>query len=216
MTVTQSFTLEGEPRPVRSDVVDAMDAVLGRAGNVNHAFDPARLVSFAHGGPPVWSVGVVPVTVPERYDYFLTYGFSHILSPEPSREGIHHEFAIAVPAGTEKSEIWAVALLRHLSRYCLSTGNELMAGDVMPFHGVPITKSPFPPQHHAMFPSTSLDCIVVTPDPVIPYVDTPHGPIEIRRIVGIDTRELQRLGPMPAEHRAAARAALDPLLLTRI
>ena len=51
---------------------------------------------------------------------------------------------------------------------------------------------------------------------MISFIDTPHGFIEVRRIVGIDARELERLGPMRAAQRAAARAMVDPLLLTRI
>lgn len=85
----------------------------------------------------------------------------------------------------------------------------------MPCHA-PLTRVPFPPQHHASMPDTNVDSIVVTPDPVIPTIATPHGPIEVRRIVGIDSRELHRLGPMDPERRAAARAAVDPLLLTTI
>ncbi|MFN7696562.1 MAG: suppressor of fused domain protein [Deltaproteobacteria bacterium] len=215
VTVTQEFELTGaDLRPVRSDVVDVMDRVLGRAGEVMHAIDPARIMSFANGGPPVWSVASVPVTVPRPYGYALTYGMSHQLSPEPFREGIGYEFSIAV-AGAQHPDVWAVSLLRHLARYVLSSGNELMVGDVMPCHA-PITRIPFPPQYHAMMPNTSVDSIVVVPDPVIPRIDTPHGPIEVRRIVGVELRELERLGPMPAAARPAARAAVDPLLLTTI
>jgi hypothetical protein len=139
---------------------------------------------------------------------------SHVLSPEPFREGIGYEFSIAV-AGTGHPPMWAVALLRHLARYVLSSGNELMVGDVMPCHA-PITRIPFPPQHHASMPDTRVDSIVVTADPVIPRVETPHGSIEVRRIVGVEMRELSRLGPLPPTERAAARAAVDPLLLTTI
>lgn len=213
-SVTQSFELRGEPRPVRTDVVEALDQVLGRAGEVMHAIDPARIASFMEGGPPVWSVGAVQVSTPTPYGYALTYGMSHVLSPEPFREGIGYEFSIAT-AGPGLPPIWAIALLRHLARYVLSSGNELMVGDVMPCHA-PITRIPFPPQHHGAMPDTAVDSLVVVPDPVIPRVETPHGPIEVRRIVGVDTRELHRLGPMPAAQRAAARAAVDPLLITKI
>jgi hypothetical protein len=65
-------------------------------------------------------------------------------------------------------------------------------------------------------PDTAVDSIVVAPDPVIPFVDTPHGRIEVRRVVGVTMRELERLGPMPPAQRAQARAAVDPLLLTTI
>ncbi|MBS2011742.1 MAG: suppressor of fused domain protein [Deltaproteobacteria bacterium] len=214
ITVTQELELSGEMRPVRDDVVTAMDDVLGRAGEVMHAIDPARIMSFANGGPAVWSVGAVAVSTPKPYGYALTYGMSHVVSPEPFRDGIGYELSIGID-GAHLPEIWAIALLRHLCRYILSSGNELMVGDVMPCHA-PITRIPFPPQHHASMPDTEVDSIIVTPDPVIPRIDTPHGPIEVRRIVGVTMRELQRLGPMPPAARTSARAAVDPLLLTTI
>jgi hypothetical protein len=213
--VTQTFTLKGEPRPVRDDVLGAMDAALGAlGGELLHAIDPARIMSFTDGGPPVWSVGLVPVGGPRPYTLLLTYGFSHVFSPEPSREGIGHEFSLAVPQGCPVQP-WGVALLRHLSRYVLSSGNDLLVGDVMPCHA-PITRIPFPPAHHAALPDTSVDSVVVVPDPVLPRITTPHGDIEVRRFVGIDTAELKRLGPMPAAERSAARAKVDPLFLTDI
>ena len=200
-------------RPVRDDVLEDMDGVLGRAGHVMHAIDPARLVTFESGGPPVWSVGMVQVQVPQPYQLFLTYGFSHVFSPEPSREGIHHELSIAISPHLGNTQVWAVALLRHLARYVLRTGNDLKVGDVMPCRA-PITRIAFQPEHHAMMPDTALDSIVVAADPVIPRIDTRGGPIEVRRIVGITEAELHRLGPLPASQRGAARASVDSLLLT--
>src|SRR5690349_8308694 len=141
VTVTQTVTLKGPARPVRDDVVTAFDNALAslRGSEVMHAIDPTRLATFKDGGPPVWSVATTTVG---DVSYFLTYGFSHTLSPEPGREGVAYEFSIAVRG---QSHPWAVALLRHLSRYQLASGNELMAGDVMPCHA-PITCIPFPPQ----------------------------------------------------------------------
>jgi hypothetical protein len=80
----------------------------------------------------------------------------------------------------------------------------------------PLTRAPFPAAIHARMPTTSLDSVVVVPDPLLPSIATAHGPIEVRRIVGIDTKELNRLGPMRPAARAAARAEVDRLFLTDI
>ena len=45
---------------------------------------------------------------------FLTYGFSHV-SPEASREGIHHELSIAVAPHAGNTHVWG-SPLRHLAR----------------------------------------------------------------------------------------------------
>jgi len=120
VTVTETFELRGEPRAVRNDVVELIDGALGRVGTseVLHAIDPGRIVNFAEGGPAVWSVGVVEVAAERPYTLFVTYGFSHELSPDRERERIHHELSIAVPADCQ-TQPWAVALLRHLARYVL-------------------------------------------------------------------------------------------------
>ena len=216
VTVTQTFELRGEPRPVRTEVVEMIDHALGKVGSgeVMHAIDPKRILSFAEGGPAVWSVGVVAIAGARPYTLFVTYGFSHVLSPGAEREGIQHELSLAVPNDCE-TQPWAVALLRHLARYVLSSGNELMVGDVMPCRA-PITYIPFPPQHHAMMPATELDSIVVALDPLLPRIETPHGAIEVRRIVGVTMQDLQQLGPLPPAQRVQALAQRDATLLTDI
>jgi hypothetical protein len=70
-TVTTSFTLSGEPRTVRDDVLTAMDDALGALAapgtEVLHAIDPRRILAFEEGGPAVWSVGVVEVPGERSY-----------------------------------------------------------------------------------------------------------------------------------------------------
>lgn len=213
VTHTQTFELKGPTRLVRDDVLTIMDDALATASGteVMHAIDPGRIITFADGGPPIWSVGVTEV---RDYTLFLTYGFSHILSPEPDREGIAYEFSIAIPKRCQ-SMPWAVALLRHLSRYQLGSGNELMVGDVMPCNA-PITCVPFPVEHHAAMPPTQLDSIVIVSDPVLGQIPTPHGTIEVRRIVGVPEAYLHEIGPQPPPQRSAMLRVANPQLLTDI
>jgi len=202
VTHTQTFELKGPARPVRMEVVESIDQALIAIGKteVLHAIDPGRVVTFKDGGPPVWSVATTEVDAHVPYTLFVTYGYSHVLSPEPEREGRNFEFSIAV--AKSPTHPWAVALLRHLCRYQLSSGNELMVGDVMPLHA-PITCIPFPPQHHAAMPQTDLDSIVVVDDPVLGVINTAHGPIKVRRIVGATMDELRVIGPKPPAQRTA-------------
>jgi len=213
VTYSQSFEIKNPPREVRMDVVEAVDNALTRVGRteVMHAIDPARVVNFRDGGPPVWSVALTEVAAQLPYTLFITYGFSNTLSPEPGREGVNYEFSLAV--ANSPTQPWAVALLRHLCRYQLTSGNELMVGDVMPCHA-PITCIPFPPQHHAMMPQTPLDSIVVVNDPVLRVIQTPNGPINVRRIVGVTMNDLQVIGPQPVAQRESVLAEINPEFLT--
>lgn len=215
-TVRTEFSLQGEPRPVRNDVVTAFDDALKRLGGgaqVMHAMDPARLLGFEHGGPPVWSVGMVEVPGPRPYTLLLTYGFSHVLSPERFREGLAHEFSLAVPAGTPLSP-WADALLRHQARYVLTQGADIRPNDCVPFRGVPMTRIPFQPEHHAKLPHSTLVGVLATIDPVLPRIDTAHGAVEVRRLVGIDARELDRVETWSAKGFLEELRRVDPLLLS--
>lgn len=212
--VETQFKLEGELRPVRSDVVEALDSALARlGGEVMHAMDPSRLLSFANGGPSVWSVGFVDVPGPRPYTLLLTYGFSHVLSPEGFREGIGHEYSLAVPAGVPLSP-WADAFLRHQCRYILTQGADIRVNDCVPLRAAPITRIPFQPQHHAMMPDSNLVGVLAAPDPVLQTIDTPGGPIEVRRLVGIDHSELDRVETWSARGFLEEMTKVDPLLLS--
>jgi len=216
-TVTTSFALSGEPRTAREDVLASMDDALGalRAPGTEllHAIDPRRILAWEEGGPAVWSVGLVEVAGARPYRLAMTYGFGSVLTPEPCRAKFRHEYSIAFPA--EGGPEWAVALLRHLSRYVLTSGNELSVGDIMPCHA-PITCVPFPPQYHAQMPDTALVGVVVLPDPVLGAIATPGGAIEVRRIVGITQAEIDGAFAGDLDAELARLVRRDALLLSDI
>ncbi len=212
-TFEMSFELTGPPRPVENAVIEAFDEALAAlGGKVMHAIDPSRLVGFEDGGPPVWSVGFVDVGGARPHRHLMTYGFSHALSPEPIREGIRHEYSLAVDAGTPPDP-WADALLRHIARYVLKNGNDLEVGQVLPCYA-PITYIPFQPKDHAMMPHSPLVALVVTDDPVLSTIETPRGVVEVRRLVGVHADEYDRIETWSAGGFAEELAKRDPLLLT--
>jgi hypothetical protein len=170
-------------------------------------------LSFEAGGPPIWSVGMVEVNGPTPYTLLVTYGFSHQLSPEAFREGVRHEYSFAVPKGAPLSP-WADAFLRHQTRYVLTQGADIRLDDCVPFRGVPMTRLPFQPVHHAMMPDSSLVGLLCTSDPVMPQVQTAHGPIEVRRLVCIDERELDCTETWSAKGMLQELRKVDPLLLS--
>lgn len=203
----------GELRPVRDDAVEAFDAVLGAHGEVMHLMDPTRIQTFAQGGPPVWSVAYVRVDGPAPYWLLLTYGFSHVLSPEASREAYAHEYSIAVPAHGDQPPRWAHALLSNLARYVLQTGAELKVGDNVPLMQ-PITRWALSPDQKPSAPDTALDTILVGVDPVLGPIATPHGAVPVRRFVGVLPNELERVQTWNCTGFLEEWAAADPRLAT--
>ncbi len=213
VSVTTHFTLQDEGRPVRDDVVEAFDDALGALGkDVFHAMDPTRILPFTQGGPPVWSVGMVEISEPRPYLLLVTYGFSHTLSPGSIRQGIHHEYSLAVPVGQPITP-WADALLRHITRYVLSSQKDLRPGDIMPAF-CPITCWPFQAEHHSNMPETELSAITIGPDPVLPRIVTPHGEIEVRRIFGVHDDECDRIMTWNGASFLEEYTSIDPALLT--
>ena len=212
---TWSFSLDADSlRPVEEDVVLALDTALERFGPVYHLLDPVRIKTFSAGGPPVWSIGYTRVDGDEPYWLLLTYGFSGVLTPLPDRAAYRHEYSLAVPVGDEADPpVWAAALLQHLARYVLQSGAELKVGDNMPcMHA--ITQIPFAPEHHEAIPSTALDTLVVSEDPLLSTVQTPNGPVSVRRIIGVHPDELALIETWNCRRFIEEWAAEDPRLLT--
>ena len=127
----------------------------------------------------------------QKYRLFLTYGFSSVLSPSDFRADYSHEYSIAVPVDDEADvPAWPAALLRHMTRYVLTTRADLRVGDNIPLPG-PITRVAFSPEHHASMPDSVLDNLLVGPDPLLGSIDTPRGSVEVRRLVGLRAEELR-------------------------
>lgn len=200
-------------RPVNERAAGAIEQALGQLGQVVHAVDPARSMSFAAGGPPVWSVGFVSVAGPRPYTLLVTYGLSYTVSPEPARSHVGYELSIAVPHD-EPASPWGDAFLRAQAHYLVTQHAELKVGECVPFRGVPITKLAFAPEHQGMQPETSLVGVLVAQDPVVPVIRTDAGDVEVRRLVGIDQLEIDRAVTWdPAAFLEMVRG-VDPLLLT--
>lgn len=191
-TTSVSFTLDGDNmRTVRDDVVEAIDDALAKHDeDVLHLIDPSRMMRWEAGGPPVWSIATIRVDGPEPYWLWVTYGFSGTLSPVDYREAYKHEYAIAVRCdGATERPMWPAIVLRQMTHYVLDSGAELCVGDNIPCN-MPITHLGIPPDARAEQPQTELEGLLVGVDPLIPSVSTPHGEIEVRRLVGIHPEEL--------------------------
>jgi len=79
-----------------------------------------------------------------------------------------------------------------------------------------MTRIPFQPQHHAQLPDSTLVGVLCAADPVLPRIATPHGAIEVRRLIGIDALELDRVETWSPRGFIEELGRRDPLLLSPI
>jgi hypothetical protein len=178
------FPIPNDPRAMRQvddRAVAALDAALGAAmpgAGVMHGIDPRRILTFAAGGPPVWSVAVVSQG---EWHQFLTYGLSRAVD-RTSPFGF--ELSLRV-RDASPSPMWPMLLLRMIARYHLASGREITPGQFIDA-GAPISQAPVAPHERAAMPSTRMTTVMVLPGASIP---SPAGPIEVRNLFGLDPDE---------------------------
>ncbi len=216
-TTKQEFELT-DPRSVDSSAVDALDTALAAAcgaqkASVLHAIDPRRILSFEAGGPAVWSVAIATGSAPTPYHLYVTYGLSGSIDPRRHEQGLEHELSIRIPATSEGPPMWPTLLLRHLGRYVLTARRELRVGEVMPLFA-PLSRAALQPEHHAAQPDSRLQAILVGGDSQLRGVATHKGPIEVRRIYGIDEAERRLIERWSVAGFGGQIAGRDPTLTT--
>lgn len=173
-------------RHVNTPAVEALDRVLAGSfagAEVMHAIDPSRVVSFAAGGPPLWSVAFA--TDGRGLFQYLSYGLSRGVDPASP---FGFELALRVRS-TEPAPIWPTLLLRHVARYLVSSGREVKAGQSLALYG-PISRAPVAPHEQHLMPDTRMTSVMLLAGPTLP---TPAGAIEVRSVFGLDASEVQWL-----------------------
>ena len=206
MSYSFEFNVPADPRAMRhvdERAVAALDAALGAGtgAEVMHGIDPRRILTFAAGGPPVWSVAVA-----SRGDVhqFLTYGLSRQLDRSSPFD---FELTMRVrQAGP--SPMWPMLLLRSIARYHLSTGRQIAPGEFLDMAG-PISQVPVAPAERASMPTTHLTTLFIVEGARVP---TPAGEIPLRNVVGLAPAELELLESCRAATFAKTLASADPSL----
>jgi hypothetical protein len=199
------FTVPSDPRAMRhvnEAAVFALDAALSSAlpgGHVMHGIDPRRILTFAAGGPPVWSVAVASRGADHQ---FLTYGLSRVVDPSAPFD---FELAMRVH-DPDPSPTWPMLLLRSIARYHVGTGRQITPGQFMDLGG-PISQVPVNPAERHLMPTTSKTSVMVLAGPTLP---TPAGPISFRNVIGLDMAERELLESCRAATFVSALTAKNP------
>ena len=218
MTTTKDEFELRDPRSVDSAAVEALDTALAAAcgvpkARVLHAIDPRRILSFEAGGPAVWSVAVATGAAPLPFHLYVTYGLSGSVDPRRHEQGLEHELSIRIPATSPEPPLWPTLLLRHLGRYVLTSRRPLRVGEVMPLFA-PLSRAALAPELRAGQPDSRLTGFLVGGDSQLRSVTTYKGPIEIRRIYGIDEAERLLIERWSVAGFGGQIAGRDPTLTT--
>ena len=192
---TITFEVKGPPRVIHDEAVTALDDALTQlaTGHLLHAVDPKRILTFENGGPAVWSVARIPIG---GHELHVTYGLSSLI--DPARTGTDYELSLRVPTYPGSGPGWAPFFLRMLARYVVTSKRELKRGEYFPFFK-PISRVAFAPEDRMSVPHTEMDSVAFTTDPDLPFVETPRGKLEVRRVVGLFPDERERMEPWTAQ-----------------
>lgn len=199
------FTIPSDPRAMRNvngGAVEALDAALAAAmggAQVMHGMDPRRILTLAAGGPPVWSVAMASR---DDHHQFLTYGLSRAVDPTSP---FTFELALRVH-DANPTPMWPMMLLRSLARYHFTTGRAIAPGESMDLNG-PISQAPLAPAERHTMPSTRMTGVMVFGGATL---TTPHGPVQLHNVFGIDARERELLELSRAETFMRELAARNP------
>jgi hypothetical protein len=85
-----------------------------------------------------------------------------------------------------------------LARYVVTSKRELKLGEYFPFFK-PISRVAFAPADRMSVPHTEMDSVAFAVDPNLPFVETPRGRLEVRRVVGLFPDERERMEPWSAQ-----------------
>jgi hypothetical protein len=199
------FTIPSDPRAMRNvngPAVEALDAALAASmggAQVMHGMDPRRILTLAAGGPPVWSVAMASR---DGHHQFLTYGLSRAIDPASP---FPFELALRV-RDASPSPMWPMMLLRSIARYHFATGRVIAPGQSMDLGG-PISQAPLAPAERHTMPSTRMTGIMILGGATIP---TPHGPVQLHNVFGLDARERDLLESCRASAFMRELAARNP------
>lgn len=120
-------------------------------------------------------------------------------------------FTVGTPPFPDGPPERANALLQRVATYCQETRCQLKLGDVLPGEnlGKPSDFPDMPEELH-------LTGFIVVPDPILPEVDGPAGPVPVRRLLGVTQDEIDLIESWNALSFAEELAHLHPSLLTRV
>ncbi|KAJ0169738.1 hypothetical protein K1T71_014344 [Dendrolimus kikuchii] len=142
-----------------------------------------------------WNPGVPDENVPPHWHY-ISFGMSDLhgdgrvhpppsqvlcSSPCPPPSGFGIELTFRLSCDEAQPPLWPAALLQALARYVFTTGNKFLAGDHVSWHRALDGSGKQSRVRH----------LLVSEDPQLKTIRTPHGAVTFLQMVGCTGRELR-------------------------
>jgi hypothetical protein len=144
------------------------------------------------GNDPIDGSSIYDNEEQRLHRHIISYGMSELYySPEKaggefSKWGFEFTFRIVPFADDKADPLWAVAVMNNLARYVFSSGRWFEEYEFIPANG-PIR----------LETDTDIVGLAFVADPQLGKISTPHGELTFLQMVGLTTKELQRLQDDP-------------------
>ena len=139
--------------------------------------------------------------------HYVTYGLSELFAKEsefPEQSGFGCELTLRVARSADEAPLWPTTLLERLAQ-TVWDGSDYAVGDRVDVGG-PITGED----------DTAIDVLAVAVDPELGEIDTPHGRLTFKQLVGITDAEWEDMQRTSTEHVLRRLRVDNPLLLTDV
>lgn len=176
----------------------------------------AAAIGYGIGGPdPIDGTSIYNSHRFQFHRHLVSYGMSELFyNPEKaggdfSKWGFEFTFRLKSSDKKEADPSWAIGLMNNLARYVYDSGRWFDENHFMPANG-PIN----------LDVETDIVGLVFTLDPELGKIQTPHGEVKFLQIVGITSKETERLlaNSTPEQHEKLINELKkdNPLLITNL
>ncbi|AFD05478.1 suppressor of fused domain protein [Solitalea canadensis] len=174
----------------------------------------APALHFSMGGnDPIDGSSIYDSDNQEFHRHIISYGMSELYYDEEkvgeqfSKWGFEFTFRIKPFEEDKTDPLWAIEVMNNLARYVYESGRWFEENHFVPANG-PIR----------LDTDTDIVGLVFTLDPELGKLNTPHGEVSFLQMVGITSKELERLRANPTTEEVAnlieEMKINNPLLIT--
>lgn len=174
---------------------------------------------YSLGGPdPIDGVSIYKRHDPSPHLHYVSYGMSELYYNEDSAGGDFSKWGFeltfrlwmaekGLPAIDEDFPIWPINLMQNLARYVFDSNKWFEDGHFIPANG-PIKADS----------ETAMVALLITNDPELGQIDTPHGKVSFLQLVGTTQDENDALfaKQISATDLKSALELQDRLLITNL
>jgi len=167
------------------------------------------------GQDPLDGVSIYDSQIQEFHRHFISYGMSELYYSEEaaggefSKWGFEFTFRLKPFDEDDEDPVWVIEVMNNLARYVYESERWFEEYHFVPANGPIRTETKTP---------VDIVGLVFVLDPELGKIDTPHGEVSFLQMVGITSKELERLSKNPTTEEVKKLVdemrKVNPLLIT--